>query len=373
MVQQGYGRVVVLALVAGLAGGFAGGRVFHTDPVIAQDGLSGSPVVTVRQLIVTDKDGNPRAQLAVSDAGEPRLDFVDKDGRSIANIGLTQEGNPDLHLNAKDGSPRIRLALLSNGEPRLDFTMEQDGKSVASFGLSPDGWPNLRLSGKEGKAATSLTFLDGNPRILLEDVKGRANTVLAAASDKAGLALYKEGKARTSVAWGGFGLISAEGKSRARLELLEGGEPRLTLKDKEGHRMVSLSVEPLPKKEEPLLALFDEKDMLRAGLNLDETGRPNLILRDRPLLSLIDKTGEDGIYLSIERENRPSLLLSSKKGKHSAFLGLRENNEMALEFLDERNKQRASLFLDPEGEPSMHLRDKTGKVVWSVAKTDVPK
>lgn len=365
MVKQEYGRVVVLGLLAGLVGGLLGGRVLHTDSVIAQEGAPRSQIVTVRQLIVTDKDGNPRVQLAVSDAGEPRLDFLNKDGRSIASFGLTQEGTPDLRLNAKDGAPRIRLALLTKGDPRLDFTMDQEGKPVASFGVSPDGWPNLRLGGKEGNAGTTLTFLGGNPRILLEDTKGEVNTVLAAAPDKAALVLYKDGKARTSLALDGLGLVSAEGKPRARLELMEGGEPRLTLKDKEGRRMFGLSVEPLPKKEEPLLAMYDTKDVLRVGLSLDDVGRPNLIMRDGPLLSLIDKTGEDGIFMSVEEGNRPSVFLSSKMGKHSAFLGLRDNQEMALDLLDEKLKHRASFSLTPDGTPSLMLRDKEEKAVWT--------
>jgi hypothetical protein len=371
MVQQGSGSVVVLALVAGLIGGVVGNQVLTTNPVVAQDAAPRAQVVTVHKLIVTDKEGRARAQLAVSDGGEPRLDLTDKGGTSLVSLALTEEGGAELQLKGKDGSPRVRLARLGKGDARLDFTMEKDGRSVASVGLSPDGWADLRLNGREGSAATSIVFVDGNPRILLEDKKGQTNAVLATAPEKASLILYRDGKPRAGLGLDGLDLINAEGKPRARLEILETGEPRLAMKDKDGRRLLSLSVEPLPKKEAPLLAMYDGKDVLRAGLNLDEAGRPNLILRERPLLSLIDKTGDDGIFLSIERENRPSLLLSSKKGKHSAFLGLRDNNEMALDLLDESNKQRASVSLDPEGEPSMRLRDKVGKVIWSVTKDEV--
>jgi hypothetical protein len=368
MAQQGSGTVIVWAMVAGLVGGMAGSRILATDPVVAQEAAQRNRVLAVEKLVVTDKDGNARAQLAVSEEGEPRLDLADKSGKPLAVLTLTKEGGAEVRLNGKDGAPRVRLAVLGKGEPRLDFTMEQDGRSLASFGLSPEGWPDLRLRSKEGNAGTTLMFVDGTPRVLLEDKKGQANAVLSATEEKASLIFYQGGKPRAGLALDGLDLVNAEGQHRARLEILETGEPRLAMRDKDGRRMVSLSVEALPKKEAPLLAMYDGKDVLRAGLNLDEAGRPNLILRERPLLSLIDKAGEDGIFLSIERENRPSMLLSSKKGKHSAFLGLRDNNEMALDLLDESNRQRASIYLDPEGEPSMRLRDRKGRVVWSVSK-----
>ncbi|MCP9468921.1 MAG: hypothetical protein NNA31_02860 [Nitrospira sp.] len=368
MAQQGAGSVVVWALVAGLIGGVIGNRILLTDPVVAQEAAPDRRMIATERLIVTDRDGKARAQLAVSEEGEPRLDLADKSGKSRLTLALTKEDGAEVRLNSKDGDPRVRLAVLSKGEPRLDLTMERDGRVLASLGLSPEGWPELRLKGKEGTAEATLMFVDGAPRVFLEDKKGHVNAVLSAVEEKAGLVLYQGGKPRAGLTMEGLELINGEGQSRARLEILDTGEPRLTMKDKEGRRLVSLSVEALPKKEGPLLAMYDDKDALRAGLNLDEAGRPNLILRDRPLLSLIDRTGDDGVFLSIEGENRPSLLLSSKKGKHSAFLGLRENNEMALDLLDESNKQRASISLDPEGEPSMRLRDKTGRVIWSVTK-----
>ncbi len=373
MVQQGTASVIAWAVAAGLIGGVLGSRLAGVEPVVAQEAAPRQQVVMTKKLIITDQDGNARAQLAVPDGGEPRLDLADQGGKPLASLALTHTGGAELRLNGTDGSPRVVLGIGGKGEPRLELTMGKDGRSTANLGLSPDGWPELRLNGKDGSAATSMVFVDGNPRVLLEDKKGQVNAVLATASEKASLVLYRDGRPRAALALDGLDLINAEGKPRARFEVLETGEPRLSLKDKDGRRLVSLSVEPLRKKEEPLLAMYDDKDVLRAGLNLDESGRPNLILRERPLLSLIDKTGDDGIFLSIEKENRPSLLMSSKKGKHSAFLGLRDNQEMALDFLDEANKQRASLFLDPEGEPSMHLRDKTGKVIWSITKEETGK
>jgi hypothetical protein len=371
MARLGSGSGIVLALVAGFIGGTVGNRIFTIDPVIAQPSPSHAQVMTVRNLIVTDEEGNVRAQLGISEEGRPRLDLVSKNGKLLASLASTEaEGGTELRLNAKDGSPRVRLAVQEKGEPRLDFTMEKDGRSLASLHLSSDGWPELQLKGKEGSAGAAIEFINGNPRVVLEDKKAQSTAVLATVSEKANLVLYRDGKPRAGLSLDGLDLIDAGGHPRARLAILETGEPRLALKDKNGHRLVSLSVEALPKKEEPLLAMYDAKDALRAGLSLDESGRPNLILRDHPLLSLIDKNGEDGIYLSLERQNHPSLLLSSNKGKHNAFLGVRDDNELALDLLDGANKRRAGVSLSPDGEPSIRLWNKRGKTIWSVPNSE---
>lgn len=139
MPTRTYGIVVVLSLAAGLVGGALGNRFLLGDPVVAQEPAPRQRVVTAEQFMLVDKEGTPRAQLAVSDKGTPRLDLVNKEGMSIASLALTEEGQPDLRLNAKDGSPRIRLALLSKGQPRLDLTMDKEGTPAAGFGLSDQG------------------------------------------------------------------------------------------------------------------------------------------------------------------------------------------------------------------------------------------
>jgi hypothetical protein len=374
MARLGSGGGIVLALVAGFIGGTVGSRIFTIDPVIAQPSPSRAQVMTVRNLIVTDEEGNVRVQLGISPEGRPRLDLVSKDGKSLASLASTEaDGGTELRLNAKDGSPRVRLAVKEKDEPRLDFTMEKDSRSLASLRLSPDGWPELQLKGKDGSGGAAVEFVNGNPRVVLEDKKAQSTAVLATVPEKANLVLYRDGKPRAGLSFDGLDLIDAESHPRARLAILETGEPRLALKDKNGHRLVSLSVEALPKKEEPILAMYDAKDALRAGLSLDESGRPNLILRDRPLLSLINKTGEDGIYLSVEKENHPNLLLSSKKGKQSAFLGVRDDDELALDLLDRANKRRAGVSLNQDDEPSIGLWNKRGKIIWSVPNSEKEK
>jgi hypothetical protein len=317
-----YGLLAMLAGVSGLAGGMVGDRVFRIDPVRAQEATQ---TVAAETFVLVGKDGKPRARLGQSSKGESRLEFLDN-----------------------------------------------DGKVLAGFGVSEDGWPEFRLGAKEGKAAITLLYKDGNPRLLLSDKSGKMDTVLAAAPDKGHLVLYKEGKARAMLALDGLDLADQAGQRRAKLFTGDNGEPILDFRDKEGRRLLSLAVQPLPKKEEPLFALYDKKDNVRVGLSLDEGDRPSLILRDGGLLSLIDKSGDDGVFISLENENRPSLLLSSKKGKHSAFLGLRESKELALDLLDEKNKHRASLLLNPDGEPALKLRDKDEKIVWSIPPREQP-
>jgi hypothetical protein len=313
-----YGLLVILAGTAGLAGGMIGERIARPEAVGAQEAESRGRILTAETFVLVDKDGKPLARLGPSAKGAPRLEFLDTDGKPLLGTGLMD-----------------------------------------------DGWPEIRLSPRDGKGVLSLFYKDGSPRVLLSDKSGRMDTVLAATTERAHLVLYKEGKARATLALDGLDLLDQRGKGRARLFTGDDGEPILDFKDKEGRRRLSLAVHPLPKEEEPVFALYDKKDTVRAGLSLDESGRPSLILRDRPLLSLIDKSGEDGLFMSLEREDRPSFLVTSKKGKHSAFLGLRENKEMTLDLLDHKNRVRASVLLNADGDPAINLRDPEQKVVWS--------
>jgi hypothetical protein len=313
-----FGIMVAVALSGGLLGGLVGSWLAAGGPASAEEAPPSPHAVTAESFVLVDKQGKARATLSPSGKGEPRLEFLDKDQKPLAVFGLTDEGSPEMELHVKGG-----------------------------------------------KANISLLFKDGNPRVLLGDKEGRVDAVLSATPGEARLVFYRKGKARASLDLNGLDLLDEAEHARASLRLRESGEPSFEMKDRDGHRLIMVAIQPLPKKEEPLLALYDRKEALRAGLSLDEGGRPSLILRDRPLLSLVDKAGEDGLFLSLEKEERPSLLLTSKKGKHSAFLGLRESKEMALDLMDNKNKHRASLLLSPDGQPALTLRNEEEKVIWS--------
>jgi hypothetical protein len=406
--------MLVGSLCMGLVGGFLAGGGNLPFPAVAQEAppdQSGQSVITARALVLTDREGNPRARLEVPDDGEPQLLMLDREGHIMARLGTRGDGLPDLHLNGREGKPRIRLAIDNAGEgrldffrddldkslaslsftedgnpyfqlnakgglprirlavgdkdlPRLTFTADSDGRPAALIGLTENGTPEMKFWDFAGKGTASLFFVDEDPRLFLGNRDEKVNLVLGATSEKQALSLYSEGKLRASLSPTSLRLSDQEANTRASIRVNEEGKPSFSLKDKNGHPLISLSIQALPDEEEPLFALYDKKDILRAGLSLDEKGRPSFILRDKPLFSLVDKDGDQGIFLSLEGENRPSVYLSGKKGRRGAFLGVREQGELALDLIGGKDLRRASFELDADGEPMINVRDKDGRIIW---------
>jgi hypothetical protein len=416
--------MLVGSLLMGLVGGLLTGSGNLPFPAIAQvtpSGQTDQSVITARALVLTDREGNPRARFDVPDNGEPQLVMLDRKGNILARLGTRSDGLPDLYLNGKEGKPRIRLAVDNAGESRLDFFRDDPEKSLASLSFTEDGNPFFQLNAKgglprvrlaveekgaprltltadsggrpaavlgltdkgipelsfwdfEGKGTASLFFVDEDPRLFLGSRDEKVNLVMSATSDKQALSLYSEGKLRASLSPNTFQMSDQEGTQRMSLRLNDQGKPGFRMKDKDGHPLISLSIQDLPHEEEPLLALYDKKDILRVGLSLDGSGRPSFILRDKPLLSLVDKVGDQGIYLSLEGENdRPSVYLSTHKGLRGAFLGMREKGELALDLIGENDQRRAGFKMDTKGETTINIRNKEGKVIWSAPEPESAK
>jgi hypothetical protein len=269
--------------------------------------------------------------------------------------------------------PRVRLAVGEKGAPRLTLSADTEGRPAAVLGLTDKGIPELQFSDLAGKGTASLFFVDQDPRFFLGSKDEKANVVMGATSEKQALSLYSEGKLRASLSPNTFQMSDQEGTQRMSLLLNDKGKPGLRMKDKDGHPLISLTIQDLPHAEEPLLAMYDNKDLLRAGLSLDESGRPSFILRDKPLLSLVDKVGDQGIYLSLEGEDRPSVYLSTHKGLRGAFLGVREKGRLALDLIGGNDQRRASFEMDTEGESTINVRDKEGKILWSAPEPESAK
>ncbi|HRQ05575.1 MAG TPA: hypothetical protein PK580_06375 [Nitrosomonas halophila] len=348
MLRKKETSILFMSLFMGLAGGFLSHQGLPTlsaseqeIPPNSRNALPHTPRIATEALILTDQSGTPRARLEITAAGEPQLVLLNKKGTPLAQLGTPNAGLPELVLNDNEGKSRIRVAMTADGSPELEL---HDAKG-------------------EGRAA--LFFVDHNPRLLLRDQEEKLEVTMEAIPDQPALTIQKDGKTRAALAPDHLLLTDKDNTPRLSLRVHQGGEPSISLKDNEGSRLVSLSIQPLPKTEEPLFALYDKKDRLRAGLNLDEEGRPNFILRDGPLLSLVDKAGKNGVYLSLEKDDRPSVYLSALNGQREAFLGLRKKGELALDFMNGSAFPRASLLLDNEGAPLLQLRSKDEKLLWS--------
>lgn len=397
---------LLMALFMGFIGGLLAKHVGGVSLAVAQEGAEGQPNsekelrlpprLISESLVLTDKDGNPRARFEITPTGEPQLVMLSRKGKVVAQFGTQSSGLPAFHLNGEDGDPRIRLALgtdgtsffqlnakgdlprarlsvTDKGEPRLSLTADADNRPAATLGLDKDGTPEFQLRDFAGSGMASLYFIDHDPRLLLQDKEDKSEVTVEAIVDQPSINIYHNGVLRSRMLRNRYLLFDRLKTTRMSLQLHENGEPSINLANKKGNRLVSLSVQPLPAKEEPLVALYDNKEMLRAGLSLDEEGRPNFILRKDPLLSLVDESGKNGMYLTVDGDDRPSIYLTGLKARRELFLGIREGGQMGLDLRNGKSIPRGRFMLDKDGAPLLQMRDKNQKLILSMPSVESSK
>ncbi len=99
MNRKEYGTVVLLALMAGLAGGLFAGRFLAGEPAMAQQRHK---VVNSEEFLLVDRFGRTRAGLGLDPKGEVGLILLNKDGSR--NLYLSPDENKVLQLKDKGGN-----------------------------------------------------------------------------------------------------------------------------------------------------------------------------------------------------------------------------------------------------------------------------
>ena len=107
-------------------------------------------VIRVRELILEDEKGMPRAMLTVTEAG-PGLKLSDEKGNPRAGLGVTEAG-PGLVLFNKNSETHLVLFVVAAGPGLVLF--DENGMSCATLAMAKDG-PRLRLSDEKGKVIWS--------------------------------------------------------------------------------------------------------------------------------------------------------------------------------------------------------------------------
>ena len=171
MSRKQYISLVVLALVAGLAGGMVSSWFFSNQLVFAREATKKaaeiSPelsVIMAREINLLGLDRKTRIRLAVDANGEPGLHYYDEKGRYRAGFSIGQ-GTPALTMRDKSG---LRL---QSGLTRLMSTGEE--------------WPAILLMDKNGVERIVLALdIEGRPHLALKNATGDNRVVLGYAALK---------------------------------------------------------------------------------------------------------------------------------------------------------------------------------------------
>ena len=171
----------------------------------------------IHRLEILDQDGNSRAVLATTPAGDPFLQLKDRQGKARLEL-KTHEQAPCLILTPQRGSMGASLVVLNdvprlvmydeNDELRLGLSVQRGkGPSVVAYG------PNLKKLAALGALPMENMQLGS---LVIFNQKGEPAAILRCASQTPSLLLYDEAV-----------------RTRARFRLGPDGSPELTLLDKQ--------------------------------------------------------------------------------------------------------------------------------------------
>jgi len=153
-----------------------------------------------------------------------------------------------------------------------------------------------------------------------------------------------------------FELVDSKGRVRALFEMTPADEPRLVFADRAGKIQAMLSIEPVPRERDgiPALALFDKAGKKRIDIKLT--------LEGNPVISLHNKNGGHVASLSgwPIAEGGTEWLLSDEEGRVVVSLSINHAGANLI-FSDKNRKMRARFGLKPDGSPGLVFSDETGK------------
>jgi hypothetical protein len=169
---------VLLALIAGLAGGVVSSHFFVDDTVIVEKPVQHQKVVTAEEFQLVDEEKKTRATLKLDAHRRTSLSLINEEGVAVAKLESSKDGS-SLTLSDQHGRDRIWLMaseILGEaylymvdylGMPRCVLHADKDGKSYLymndpnrvpriSFGVEADGTPSIEVKDKNGNSRAVL-------------------------------------------------------------------------------------------------------------------------------------------------------------------------------------------------------------------------
>lgn len=123
--------ILVLAVVAGFAGGALSSYMFKAEPVIVKE--EKKSVIEAEDFRVVDKEGRFRGGWGVNPHGSIVLVIADKSGVPRAGLSASEEGAAGLFLFDKDNTPRAKVKVNREGFPSIELN-DENGKTRAVLG-----------------------------------------------------------------------------------------------------------------------------------------------------------------------------------------------------------------------------------------------
>ncbi len=118
MVAREHRIILVLSVVASLAGGALSTLVFLGNTVSAEEApRTSDTTIRAQAFHLVDAQGKTRAMLALSAEGEPTLTMLDRNNTAILWLGISE--NSGLAIHDVDGKTRLVMGLDQNGQPSL--------------------------------------------------------------------------------------------------------------------------------------------------------------------------------------------------------------------------------------------------------------
>ena len=166
--------LVILALAAGVAGGMISTRFLQPRAV---EDKQHQNIIVAHEIHLVDEEGRQRWVLAMSKDGEPSLTFVNKKGWAPMALGINKDGLPFFNMvlepNQRDGpslilmdsrmNSRAILGLSDDGEPRL-FFLDRNGQKRLALGSTE--FPNPLTGLEEKRPCSSITLFDEQGKVL---------------------------------------------------------------------------------------------------------------------------------------------------------------------------------------------------------------
>lgn len=159
MNKRQYALMLVLCLLAGVAGSFFASQSFLTTPALAKKMAGPQRVVVAEEFRLVDKNGKVLSTWGMY-AGGPGIVLFNRKGQFRAVFSLTSpEESPVLTFADKDGVHRTIVGLGAERQPYITLRDEADKERI-SISLDNDGDPYLVLYDKSENERAVLGTMD---------------------------------------------------------------------------------------------------------------------------------------------------------------------------------------------------------------------